>query len=279
MSRPPAESRRVKRRKSRHDMPRPLRRGLDSYPDESRRVVYIAAEGEKTEREYISLLNSTYGERPGQKFFLHFCDAGKGLRPTEVVSHVIVAAPSSKDEKWALFDRDTEDNRDDDIRAAMRLAAREGVQVALSHPSIELWLLLHFQPFTSQEDGLSTTIKKLLRKHPEAKGFAEYDKKSGDRGKGLTGQRGQSLHGKEKAAVDHARNLVANCPHGACSPKGLSFDKIPGPGAESYEEWNRRSGHADACDPLKRDPSTDLWRLLTTLEIGTQSSSPTERRR
>ncbi|MFI8179237.1 RloB family protein [Actinacidiphila glaucinigra] len=279
MSRPPAESRRVNRRKNRHDTHRPLRRGLDSYPDESRRVVYIAAEGEKTERDYINLLNATYGQRPGQKFFLHFCHAGAGLRPSEVVSRVLAAAPSPKDEKWALFDRDTADNRDEDIPAAMRKAAREGVQVALSHPSIELWLLLHFQPFTSQEDGLSDKIKDRLRKHPEAKGFAEYDKKSGDRGKGLGGQRGQSLLGKEKAAVDHARNLVGNCPHGGCSPKNLSFDKIPGPGTETYEEWNRRSGHADDCDPLKRDPSTDLWRLLSMLEIGTEPSAPSVHRR
>ncbi|GAA1922912.1 RloB family protein [Streptantibioticus ferralitis] len=272
MSRPPAESRRVNRRKNRHDTPRPLRRGLDSYPDESCRVVYIAAEGEKTEPDYVNLLNDTYGQRPGRKFFLHFCHAGEGLRPSEVVSHVIAAAPSPKDEKWALFDRDTADNRDDDIRAAMRKAAREGVQVALSHPSFELWLLLHFQPFTSQEDGLSDMIKDRLRKHPGAKGFAEYDKKSGDRGKGLVGQRGQSLLGKEKAAVDHARNLVANCPYGGCSTKELSFDKIPGPRTESYEEWNRRSGHVDGCDPLKRDPSTDVWRLLYMLEIGTEPS-------
>jgi hypothetical protein len=279
VSRPTSEGRRVNRRKNRHDTPRPLRRGLDSYSDESRRVVYIAAEGEKTEPDYINLLNAAYGERPGQKFFLHFCHAGEGLRPSKVVSHVIATAPSPKDEKWALFDRDTADNRDDDIRTAMRMAAREGVEVGLSHPSIELWLLLHFQPFTSQEDGLSDKIKEQLRKHPKAKGFAEYDKKSGDRGKGLTRQRSQSLIGNEKAAVDHARSLVANCPHGGCSPKGLSFDKIPGPGMETYDQWNRRSGHADSCDPLKRDPSTDLWRLLTMLEIGTEQSGPARRRR
>ncbi|MFB7911357.1 RloB family protein [Kitasatospora sp. NPDC056076] len=249
-----------------------MRRSLDSFHDESRRVVLIAAEGQKTEREYIKFLNDKYGDRPGQKFFLRFCGSNRGLRPSEVVKHVIDAASSGEDEKWALFDRDSADNRDEDIPAAMRLAAKEGVQVALSHPSIELWLLLHFQPFTSQEGGLSDKIVDQLRKHPRAKGFADYDKKSGDRGKGITEERGKSLMKKEADAIGNARGLVANCSNGGCSPKKASLEKISGPGSESYEQWNRRSGHADGCDPLKRDPSTDLWRLLSMLEIGTESS-------
>ncbi|MGW0034187.1 RloB family protein [Streptomyces sp. NPDC003314] len=277
MSRPPAQGRRVNRRKNRHDAPRAVRRDLGSYSDESRRVVYIAAEGTKTEAEYIKFLNDTYGDRPGKKFRLEFCHAREGLRPHEVVDHVIAKAPSGE-EKWALFDRDTEDNRDDSINEAMRTAAKAGVQVALSHPSIELWFLLHFQQFTSQEEGRSHEVKVRLRKHPEAKGFADYDTKSGGRGKGIGGQRGESLAGKEYEAVRNARSLVGQCPHGTCSAKKANLDKIPESRTETYEEWNRRSGHADGCDPLKRDPSTDLWRLLTTLEIGTEPPPDTRRR-
>ncbi|MGW0751414.1 RloB family protein [Streptomyces sp. NPDC002587] len=256
-----------------------MRRDLGSYSDESSRIIYVAAEGERTEDDYIKLLNDTYRDGPGEKFFLRFSPVRKGLRPDQVVDHVISQASSPQDEKWALFDRDTEDNRDDAIREAMRTAAQAGVQVALSHPSIELWLLLHFQQFTSQEEGRSGVIKDRLRKHPKAEGFAEYDTKSGGRGKGLAGQRGQSLIGKEKTAVDNARKLVDMCPHGTCSAKNLSLDKIPGPRTETYEQWNRRSGHADGCDPLKRDPSTDLWRLLASLGIGTREAGPTSRRR
>lgn len=279
MSRSPEQSRRVNRRKNRHDAPRSLRRDLASYSDESRRVIYVAAEGEKTEFDYVKLLNETYGDGPGPKFLLKFCQVGEGLRPDEVVDQVIAEASSPQDEKWALFDRDAEDNRDDAIPQAMRKAAREGVQVAFSHPSIELWLLLHFQSFTSQEEGRDSVVKDRLRKHPKAEGFSEYDKKSGGRGKGIAGQRGQSLLGREKAAVDNARRLVDKCPHGGCSAKNANDKKIPGPRTETYEEWNRRSGHADGCDPLKRDPSTDLWRLLTTLGIGTQQPGPADRRR
>ncbi|WP_344049833.1 hypothetical protein [Streptomyces thermoalcalitolerans] len=70
------------------------------------------------------------------------------------------------------------------------------------------------------------------------------------RGKGLGEQRCQSLLGREKTAVRHARKLVSLCPH-----------------TESYEQWTRRSGHAENCDPLKRDPSSDVWRLLVHLGI------------
>lgn len=57
------------------------------------------------------------------------------------------------------------------------------------------------------------------------------------------------------------------CSHGSCSARNLAHAPIPGPRTESYEEWNRRSGHAENCDPLKRDPSTDVWRLLVHLGI------------
>lgn len=254
-----------RRRRRDPDAARPLRRPVQSYGDESRRVVYVAAEGEKTERDYVALLNKTYGER--EKFVLKFHGARNGLRPTEVVDLVLESASAPADEKWALFDRDAQDNRDQDIPDAMRKAAEQGVQVALSHPSFELWLLLHFQQFTSQEGGVNDTVLRRLREHRDAKGFAEYDKASGDRGKGLDDQRGQSLLNREKDAVRNARKLVSLCSHGSCSARNLVHDSIPGPRTESYEEWTRRSGHAENCDPLKRDPSTDVWRLLVHLGI------------
>ncbi|MER6630163.1 RloB family protein [Streptomyces sp. NPDC000987] len=252
-------------RRRRRDADQPLRRPPQSYGDESRRVVYIAAEGDKTERDYVALLNRAYGER--EKFCLKFHGAKNGLRPTEVVNLLIQVASDPADEKWALFDRDARDNRDQDIPEAMRKAAEQGVQVSLSHPSFELWLLLHFQQFTSQEGGVSDTVLRRLREHRDAKGFEEYDKASGDRGKGLDDRRGQSLLDREKDAVRNARKLVSLCSHGTCSARNLVHAPIPGPRTESYEVWTRRTGHAGNCDPLKRDPSSDVWRLLVHLGV------------
>lgn len=260
MSRPKGARRAPGSRRRRNpDAVSPLRRKVSSYGDRSGRVVYIAAEGARTERDYVSLLNREYGGRPGKApFRLHFCRPphSNGLRPTEVV-HEVLRNGTPGDEMWALFDRDAADSRDSDIRTAMRDAARHGVQVALSHPSFELWLLLHFQQFTSQENGRDTAVIDRLRRHRDAKGFDDYDKASGERGKGLSGQRAESLLGREFTAVRNARKLIDRCPHGGCaatqSPAGVT---------------SHHGGHAPTCDPLRRDPSTDVWRLLASLDIG-----------
>jgi hypothetical protein len=265
------------RRSKRRDRPGggAVRRPVSSYQDPTRRLVYVAAEGAKTEGDYIAFLNRAYGT--DKKFHLHFCRHSdpNGLRPVEVVRRVIAAAPRPDDEKWALFDRDSGDKTPKDIRESMHLAAENGVHVALSHPSFELWLLLHFKQHTSRESGLNATVLDRLRAHPDADGFRDYDSQSGDRGKGLGERRERALSGREKIAVDNARILVGFCPHppGGCSAKYLTeIAPIPGPRSETeetYEEWNRRTGHAATCDPVQRDPSADVWRLLVSLGIGT----------
>ncbi|MET9295698.1 RloB family protein [Streptomyces sp. NPDC003077] len=246
-----------------------LRRTLGSYGDQSRRVVYVAAEGARTEPDYFRLLNEVYGERgSGKMFRLHVCSPShaNGLRPEAVVEQVPAEADPDC-EKWAFFDRDAADCRETAIRKAMRRAAGHGVQVALSHPSFELWLLLHFQPFTSQENGLDGAVVDRLRRHRDAKGFADYDRQSGERGKGVAGERGASLLGREQTAVRNARKLVTDCPHGNCSPKGADIGPIAPVQRDTYERWRRRTGHAAECDPLLRDPSTDVWRLVVALGI------------
>lgn len=247
------------------------RRPVASYEDQSHRVVYVATEGSKTEPAYLDLLNSTYGRRPGkQTFELHYCHPGhnNGLRPEQVVEQVLAEAGPG-DEMWALFDRDAADSRDAEIGPAMRKAHQNGVQVGLSHPSFELWLLLHFQLWNSQENGLDREVKNRLRQHKDADGFHDYDTASGDRGKGLGGRRGKSLLDNEKSAIRNARKLVDFCPHGQCSHKKAETSPIDPKKSESYGAWTTRTGHAAGCDPLKRDPSSDVWRLVAGLEIGT----------
>ncbi len=261
-------SRHRRRRRDADGPERSPRRPAAFYADKSSRVVYVAAEGRETEKDYVELLNQTWGKRPGAgSFQIKFYGPGKsGLQPHEVVELVRARASAPDDEKWALFDRDGKDNRETSIPRAMREAAEHGVQVALSHPSFELWLLLHFQHFTSQEGGSDDAVKDRLRKHPDAKGFEKYDAASGDRGKGLGGQRGASLIGREKTAVRNARRLVDRCPHGGCSQHAADTSPL-GASPEAHANWTRRTGHAPTCDALLRDPSTDVWRLLVSLGV------------
>jgi hypothetical protein len=238
-------------------------------------VVYVATEGPKTEQDYVILLNRVYGAKNG--FRLHFCQhSGRnGLRPLQVVEKVIEAARGSDAEMWAIFDRDSGDKTAQEIREAMRHAAKNGVQVALSDPSFELWLLLHFQQHTGAEGGRNEKVIDKLRRHPEAAaaGYADYDTQSGDRGKGLGGRRGQELVGREETAVRNARKLVDLCPypHGGCTARRLTVERVPADG-EEYEDWTRRTGHAPGCDPAGRDPSADVWRLLVSLGIVTDGA-------
>ncbi|MFJ5533625.1 RloB family protein [Streptomyces sp. NPDC093261] len=250
-----------------------VRRSPASYRDLSQRVVYVATEGARTEQDYVKLLNDVYARDNG--FFLRFCPHPdrNGLRPKEVVETVVEAARGTGAEMWALFDRDSGDKTAQEIRDAMRLAARHGVQVALSHPSFELWLLLHFQQHTSPENGRNAVVIDKLRRHPDADGYADYDTQSGDRGKSLGGRRGQALLRREGTAIRNARALVRQCPHphGGCSARGLTVVPIPEPN-EPYDAWTRRTGHALGCDPAERDPSSDVWRLLVSLGIGADES-------
>ncbi|HUR05249.1 MAG TPA: RloB domain-containing protein [Nonomuraea sp.] len=76
--------------------------------------------------------------------------------------------------------------------------------------------------------------------------------------------------GEPRAAVTHARSLVASCAHGRCKPGHAKTEPV-GRDAEpqTAQQWMARSGHAPDCQVLQRDPSTDMWRLLVALGIHT----------
>jgi hypothetical protein len=138
---------------------------------------------------------------------------------------------------WALFDRDQHPC----VPQAFAAARRTAVHVAFSHPSFDLWLLLHFQNLSSAEGGSSRVVNTRLRAaHPAYAAFAVNGEKS------VTGARAQALLGREDQAAGHARRLVDDCPSEVCSAA---------------------AGHAGECQPLTRDPSTDVWWLLEALRI------------
>lgn len=64
------------------------------------------------------------------------------------------------DQVWCLHDID--DHPPDRIAAAKEMAREVGIQLAVSNPSIELWLYLHFDS-TGPIDRFK--LAKLLRKH------------------------------------------------------------------------------------------------------------------
>ncbi|WP_187281619.1 RloB family protein [Nonomuraea sp. C10] len=225
-------------------------------------MLYVACEGESTEPDYLQYLNEQFGNGDGrgrQPFRIQPVYRRNGRTPSQVVEEARKAA--GEDEAWALFDRDAWD----DIPRAIKDAAESGIELAFSHPSFDLWLLLHFQTFGGAQSGSSKLVIEKLRRANGADAFRNYDKRDD---KSVKGPRRDALKGREGKAVAHARSLVASCPHGSCSPDRATL----GPGRENTRpqplgEWVARSGHAPDCPVLQRDPSTDMWRLIAGLGI------------
>jgi hypothetical protein len=233
-----------------------------SGPSREVRVLYVACEGESTEPDYLRHLNKQFGDGDGQggkPFRIQPVGRKNGMSPRETVEAVCGFA--AEDEAWALFDRDEHH----DIPQAIKQAALSKVELAFSHPSFDLWLLLHFQSFGGAQSGKSKIVVEKLRQLKETAAFKDYDKRND---KSIRGARCDALTGRETIAIARARSLVTSCEHGACDPRHamtepLNRNLTPPPS----EEWAARSGHAADCAMLKRDPSTDVWRLLVSLGI------------
>ncbi|GGK64347.1 hypothetical protein Sme01_25730 [Sphaerisporangium melleum] len=256
-----------RRRRGRLDDARPLR-PRTSARSRGVRVVYVACEGESTEPDYLQYLNEQFGEggdhdRP--PFRIQPVYRKNGMSPLRVVEAVREIA--GEDEAWALFDRD----QWDEIPAAIRVAAEARIEIAMSHPSFDLWLLLHFQPFGGAQSGSSKLVVEKLRRAAGTDAFKDYDKRDDKRDdKSVRHARRDALKGRETKAVANARRLVASCPHGLCTPVNAMTEPIGRDSpAQSPWQWSARSGHHEDCPVLGRDPSTDVWRLLTSLGIRT----------
>ena len=227
-----------RRRRSDPQAERPIQRG-PAHRWRGNRVFYVAVEGESTEPGYLTHLNREFGS--DHQFLIHPLYKRNGMTPGRVVARALeqrdeVLAGDDRVQLWALFDRD----RHRDIPQAIREARDGGVHVAFSHPSFDLWLLLHFTDTSGQQGGSSRIVHEKLRQ------FAGFETFDSHNDKSVAGRRAQALTGRHTDAVQRAKRLVDKCSSGACSAS---------------------TGHAPHCDPLQRDPSTDMWRLLVELGI------------
>lgn len=254
---------RKKRRGNKGDE-QPLAPPTPPSPEESPavQVLYVGCEGESTEPDYLNHLNAQFGDGSGyegQRFKIQPVYAKNGMTPAQVVASVRKEA--KEDEAWALFDRDEHH----DIPKALKEAAEDSTEVCFSHPSFDLWLLLHFQAFGGTQSGSSKiVVEKLRQAHPAFKGFDKKNDKS------VKGDRRTALGDVKavKEAVSNAKSMVGQCEHGLCkgnNAKTFAYGRDKPP--KSTTAWAARSGHAHDCEVLRRDPSTDVWRLVVRLGI------------
>jgi hypothetical protein len=232
--------------------------------DRGVRVLYVACEGEKTEPDYLDYLTDEFGDGEGgwPPFRIQPISKKNGYRPTETIAAVRRYADT--DEAWVLFDRDGDD-RDADIQQALKDAAASRIEVGFSHPSFDVWLLLHFQPFSGAQNGSSKIVVEKLRSAPDAEAFGDYDRRND---KSVKGGRRDALRGREQTAAANANALVGTCEHGDGKAGRASATPVKREArATSSSPWSARSGHAEHCRAWNRDPSTDVWRPLAALGI------------
>lgn len=184
------------------------------------RIIYVVSEGQVTEPDYCRALTKHFRNTHNFSINTKYSE-GRGLHPHEVAIAAISAATTSDrgddgpvHEVWALFDRDEHT----DVHQAFDLLRKHNVEaakkkykqvrIAFSHPSFDLWLLLHFQSLTVPQDGSNELVQKKLREYREFAGFAA--KTSGS--KKITEARAAQLMPLTETAVRNARALIKRCP-------------------------------------------------------------------
>ena len=116
----------------------------------------------------------------------------RGVAPEQLVrtaTEFVRRSPRDYDEVWCVFDVDQFD-----IQGAVREARSHGVNLAISNPCFELWLLLHFEPCRSHLSGYEAVVVKLKKHVPD------YDKAVSFR----------HFDGRVTTALENAKSLDAS---------------------------------------------------------------------
>lgn len=126
---------------------------------QSKPLVLVVCAGERTEPAYFKGLRDFVASRA--------VDIKLVARPKAPVQMVEFAGTRGTgfDEVWCVFDVDNFD-----IATAVQVAGEFDVQLGVSNPCFELWLLLHLEDCRARLDGYKAVAAKL-RKH-----FPAYDK-------------------------------------------------------------------------------------------------------
>ncbi|MCX4675226.1 RloB family protein [Streptomyces sp. NBC_01433] len=144
---------------------KPLTRTKGVRPEQRRFLIYC--EGERTEDQYFRGLRADLRTLP-----VSICLGGEHGEPQSLVRAAIEhkeRAPHSPqdrrtayDEVWCVIDVEAPIPHDG-LDKAVELARRHGVEVALTNPCFELWIMLHFADVTrySTSDDAQRALEKL----------------------------------------------------------------------------------------------------------------------
>jgi hypothetical protein len=127
--------------------PRALRRNIGGR--RPRKTLLVFCEGERTEPEYLNGLSRLPQVRDVAAVDIRIDRGSAGFAPIRLVRLAVEARERNRreqgeiDEFWCVFDVEWPKNHSS-LGEAIRLADRNGIQLAISNPCFELWLVLHF---------------------------------------------------------------------------------------------------------------------------------------
>ena len=140
----------------RRDRERPLKRRVAVR--QPRKTILIFCEGERTEPEYLDALKRQPWVRDIAAVDLRVETGHGGSVPMTLVTMAVAARQRAAgeegeiDEVWCVFDVEWPRNHPG-LNEATDQARQGGVELAISNPCFELWLILHFQDHSSWLDN------------------------------------------------------------------------------------------------------------------------------
>jgi hypothetical protein len=137
---------------------------------EQRRTVLILTNGERTERDYFSAIRIR-GLARAENILIVKSQRGS---PFDIVRSAAAMRDSSEyDNAWAVCDVD-----EYDVQAAINLSSTADVNLALSQPCFEVWLILHKTAscprFNNAKQASATLRKYVTRWDKRSLKFADF---------------------------------------------------------------------------------------------------------
>lgn len=126
---------------------------------EQRVPVLVVCGAEKTEPRYFDGLKQAY-----RNSAVNVTIKKKGASPEDVVRYAVKLRDQSRgayEETWCVLDVD-----DFDLTRSISLARKHRVNLAISNPCFEYWLLLHFESCSAYLAGCSEVVRRLVKHVP-----------------------------------------------------------------------------------------------------------------
>lgn len=133
-------------------------------------VVYLICEGSETEVRYFKRFRSRGCHIDIIPIPSQYKSAAKLVEKARATMGTNPYYPEEGDVIWCVFDRD--DNTDEMLAKAKRIAEKEGYFLAYSNPAFEIWYLFHFTDLQNPIEDCQTAIRQL--KQP--KRLPDYEK-------------------------------------------------------------------------------------------------------